>query len=234
MSWAARALDWLFGAPRIDSAREARLLRWRRLPPVDLLPHAAARYVVVDLETSGLDLRRDRVIAIGAIGLNGLMIDFADCFETVLRQARASGAANIVIHGIGGERQLGGADPAEALLSFLEYAGASTLVAFRAEFDQVVLERETRATLGVGLHRRFVDLAWLLPALYPGEECRSLDDWTARFGIPMEERHQALADALVTAQLLQVALHRASAYGMANARRLIRMQNAQRWLGKKA
>lgn len=234
MSWAAHARDWLFGRPGIGAVREARLTRWRQLPPQDLVAHASARYVVVDVETSGLDLGRDRVIAIGAVAVNAGMIDFADCFETVLRQAKVSAASNIVIHGIGGERQLGGADPADAVLAFLEYAGASTLVAFRAEFDQVMLEREVHASLRVGLRRRFVDLAWLLPALFPGEECRSLDEWNARFGIVAEDRHEALADALVTAQLFQVALHRASAYGMANARRLIKMQNAQRWLGKKA
>jgi len=234
VSWAARTLDWLFGGPKVGGALEARLLRWVRLPPADLLSHRTARYVVVDVETSGLDLARDRVISIGAVAVNEMMLDLGDCFEILLRQEKASPAPNVLIHGIGGDMQLGGAEPAEALLAFFEYAGASTLVAFRAEFDQTMLEREARETLGVGLRRAFVDLAWLLPALFPGRECRSLDEWLALFGIEMGERHQALGDALATAQLFQVALHAAARFEMANARALIRMQKAQRWLGKKA
>ena len=44
-------------------------------------------------------------------------------------------------------------------------------------------------------------------------------------------RHDALADAYATAQLLLVALGAADALGMDNARRLLAMQKAQRWLG---
>lgn len=234
MGLSARALGWLFGGPKVGGALEERLLRWTRLPPGDLVAHGAARYVVVDVETSGLDLRRDRVISIGAVALNARLIDFSDCFEIVLRQAQASADANVLIHGIGGERQRGGADPAEGLLEFLEYLGGATPVAFRADFDQTMLEREARETLGIELRRPFVDLAWLLPALFRGRECRSLDEWLGAFGIAMLERHQALADALATAQLFQVALHAAARFEMANARALIRMQKAQRWLGKKA
>jgi DNA polymerase III subunit epsilon len=233
VNWAARSVAWLFGGPKVGGALEARLAHWMRLPPADLLPHGKARYVVVDVETSGLHLARDSVIAIGAVAVDELAIDLDDCFEIVLRQEKASADANVLIHGIGGQRQRSGADPAEGLVEFLEYVGDSTLVAFRAEFDQTMLERAVRETLGPELRRPFVDLAWVLPALFPGKECRSLEDWLALFGIPPEERHQALGDAFATAQLLQVSLHAAMRFGMTNARALMRMQKAQRWLGKK-
>jgi hypothetical protein len=47
------------------------------------------------------------------------------------------------------------------------------------------------------------------------------------------ERHHALADALVTAQLLQIALVAADRVGMGRRAQLIAMQKAQRWLGKR-
>jgi hypothetical protein len=64
-----------------------------RLPLADLLPHGKARCVVVDVETSGLDLARDSLIAIGAVAVNELALDLDDCFEIVLRQEKASAEA---------------------------------------------------------------------------------------------------------------------------------------------
>ena len=46
-------------------------------------------------------------------------------------------------------------------------------MAFRAEFDQTMLQRAVREIFGTELRRPFIDLAWLLPALFPGKECRS-------------------------------------------------------------
>jgi len=64
------------------------------------------RYVVVDVETSGLDTRADRMIAIGAVGVERGQLRVGDTFAAVLRQRRANDADNILIHQIGGEARL--------------------------------------------------------------------------------------------------------------------------------
>ena len=209
-----------------------RLSAWQRLPRADLsLPHRHARYVVVDVETTGLDMRRDLPIAIGAFGFSDNAIVFGDAYEVVLKQSAASADANILIHGIGGQMQLAGRDPALAMLEFVEYAGSSPLVAFRAEFDQAMLVRAARTYLGVALGVPFIDLAFLLPALFRGAECSSLDDWLAHFGREAAARHDPVADAYETAQLMLIALAAADAVGMESAQSLLAMQKAQRWLG---
>ena len=86
--------------------------------------------MVVDVETPGLSLADDHLIAIGAIaGLCG-HIAFADSFEAVLRQEVASNKANILVHGIGGSAQRTGLPPEEALLAFLDYLDGAPLFAF--------------------------------------------------------------------------------------------------------
>ena len=85
------ALGFLWGGPNVDGAQAERLVAWRKLPPADLaLPHVATRYVVVDTETTGLDMRSDRVIAIGAAAVSAGRLPLSDCFATVLRQGKAS------------------------------------------------------------------------------------------------------------------------------------------------
>ena len=129
--------------------------------------------------------------------------------------------------------QLAGRDPALAMLEFVEYAGSSPLVAFRAEFDQSMLVRAARTYLGVALSVPFIDLAFLLPALFRKAECSSLDDWLAHFGREAAARHDPVADAYETAQLMLIALAAADAVGMESAQSLLAMQKAQRWLGKR-
>ena len=232
MGLIARSVDFLFGGPRVGGASAARLAAWQRLPRADLgLSHAETRYVVVDVETTGLDLRRDKAIAIGAIGVSSCTMALDDCFDVVLRQERASADDNILVHGIGGQTQLGGQDPALAMLDFIEFAGKSPLVAFRAEFDRSVLERATYDALGASLRLPFIDLALLLPALFQGTACDGLDHWIAHFGGDIAARHHALADAYATAQLLLIALAAADAAGMKSAAQLQATQKAQQWLG---
>jgi DNA polymerase III subunit epsilon len=167
------------------------------------------------------------------VGVRNGSIVLDDAFDAVLKQRLASADANILIHGIGGAMQLGGRDPVDALLDFLAYAGKAPLVAFRAEFDRAMLERATRDVLGVSLGLPFVDLAFLLPALFQGTDCDSLDDWVAHFGGDIAVRHHALGDAYATAQLLLIALAAADAAGMGSPAQLLATQKAQRWLGNR-
>ena len=227
-------LDYLFGGLKVGGAQEVRLARWHRLPAADLgLRHDRARYVVVDTETSGVHMKRDRLIAIGAAAVTRRRLDLSDCFETVLRQDKASADANILIHGIGGQTQMGGVEPKAAMLDFLDYLGKSPLVAFRAEFDRTIITRGMKSILGLPFRHPWIDLAFLLPALFPKTESRSLDDWLAHFGLSGGERHHAVADAFATAMLLQIALVAAERESMGTAAQLIAMQKAQAWLGKR-
>ena len=188
----------------------------------------AVRWVVLDCESSGLDPERDRLLSLGAVAVREGRIDHADSFGAVLRQAEASAPQNILVHGIGGDAQRAGRDPAEALEAFARYAGESPAVAFHAAFDRALLRRAIPSWKA-----RWLDLAQLAPALLPAraKSCRSLDDWLAAFGIEVAGRHDALADAYATAQLLLVLLAEAERQGIGEARGLYAAERGRRWLG---
>jgi len=224
----------LQSAPRLSPELEERLwLLAERAPPPTRNRHRASRYVTVDVETTGLDMRRDRVLSIGAVSVNRGRIELAQCFEVVLRQPETSSHDNILVHRIGGQRQLAGVDPAEALVQFLEYVAHAPLVAYRAEFDQTMLDRALKETINVRTQSPWIDLAKVMPALFPSNENRTMDDWLHFMGIRMITRHDALADALATAQMLQVCLPLADGLAMTCPQHLIEMQKAQHWLGKR-
>lgn len=166
------------------------------------------RWVMLDVETSGLDPRCDNLLAIAAIGLKidwakkSIRIDLADSFEVDLRQDLTSSKENILLHGIGVKRQQLGALPAEALLSFAGFIGNSPLLAFHASFDQAMITRTCRKHLGLTLSNPWVDLEHLCAVTHESVGARSLDEWLAYFKLHCAVRHQAAADTLAECELL--------------------------------
>jgi DNA polymerase-3 subunit epsilon len=205
MSLLKRLLPFLGPKPQLTQAQEARLAAWRALPTITArVPLERSRLVVVDVETSGLNINKDRLIAIGAVAVVNGRVALADSLEIVLQQRMVSGKDNILIHGIGGEVQREGAPPVEALLTFLEFVGKSPLVAFHTSFDQTMIGRAIKTYLGFRLDHQWTDLAYVAPTLYArlARSHRSLDHWMEYFRISNYARHSALADALSTAELL--------------------------------
>lgn len=168
------------------------------------------RWVVLDVESSGLDPKRDRLLAFAALGVHfdagAPRIHFGDSFEVVLRQGTTPAApdkGNILLHGIGVAAQRAGAEPAQALADFDAWLGESPLVAFHAPFDRALIERTYRTALDRDLRNPWLDLDPLARVLHPEVRGRALDDWLAHFRIQCALRHQAAADTLATTELLQ-------------------------------
>ena len=223
---------WFAPRARLDAQQAARLADWEKLPAPDAkLPFDQARYVVVDVETTGLNLMTDTLISIGAVAVVSGRVVMADSFSVVLQQQQSSRKENILIHGISGSVQRDGVPPADALLDFLEYLGDAPLVAFHVAFDETMIRRAVRQYLNYNFKHPWLDLAYVMPALNRElvRSHRVLDDWISRFGIRIEARHNALADALATAQLLQIAQSQAQHKDISDYTGLRDLERAQRW-----
>jgi len=196
----------------------ARLQIWRELPGVnERTDLSRARFVSVDVETSGLNPRRDRLLSIGAVAVQNGRLRPGDGFDATVQNAVPSARDNILVHGIGIDAQAGGMPADEALMGFLEVARHDILVGFHADFDRAVLERAAREQLGVRLPNLWLDVARLAPILVPEARLagKSLDDWLGYFGLRVHTRHSAAYDAFATAELLLILLSRAGRAGFA-------------------
>jgi DNA polymerase-3 subunit epsilon len=205
---------------------------WKRLPSPDShRPHTLSRYVVADVETTGLSLEKDKLISIGAVAVGNGLIDVKDAFQIVLRQEEASTTANILIHGIGGSAQREGVEPADALIAFLQYIGKAPLVAYHARFDQTMIEKAMQEHLGLKLGLPWIDLAWIMPDVIREHTLaeEGLDNWLQLFEIENIQRHNAVSDAYATAKLLQVAIGQGVQYGLNCPDDFVKAENARRW-----
>ncbi|WP_068824679.1 3'-5' exonuclease [Pseudomonas sp. BMS12] len=218
-----RVLDWLRPGndPRCSELPAPRAL--------DDRPLVEQRLVVVDLETSGLNLQRDHLLAIGAVVIEHGAIDFAQQFECTLCQPDHKASASTLIHGIAPSAIAAGSEPTEALLAFMDFVGDSPMLAFHAPFDQHMLQRALKQQLGYRLQHPFLDVADLAPLLCPeGPQRRAgLDDWLNHFKLQAAERHNASADALATAELALILFSKARRQGLDSLAELQR--RAQSW-----
>lgn len=187
-------------------------------------PAGEARFVVVDCETSGLDASRDRLLSVGAVAVRGGRVALAESYAALVRQDAPSARDNVLVHGIGAAAQLAGCAQADVVAELDRFVGDGVPVAFHAPFDAAILKR-------AGLPaRRWLDLDPLAHALFPGRNSASLDEWLAAFGIEHPGRHDALLDALATAELLLVLLAAGRRQGARTVEDLAGAARGSRWL----
>ena len=188
------------------------------------------RFVVLDLETSGLNMRRDQVLSIGAVVIENGGIDLSRQFECTLQRDGHRASASTLIHGIAPSEIANGIEPVEALLSFMEFVGDSPLLAFHAEFDQRMLARALKQSLGYRLRHAFFDVAEIAPLVCPQAKLNhaGLDDWTQYFGLQVQQRHHASADALVTAELALILFSKARQQQLDSLPALLQQLNSRR------
>jgi DNA polymerase III epsilon subunit family exonuclease len=98
------------------------------------------RYVVLDIETTGLLAEKDRIIEIGAVAVCGDAME--EEFQSLICTERPIRRQAGKVHGITAEILDGQPKPAEVLTAFREFFGGSTLVAHNADFDVWFLRYE--------------------------------------------------------------------------------------------
>tara|TARA_R110000796_G_scaffold252568_2_gene387937 strand:- start:34785 stop:35501 length:717 start_codon:yes stop_codon:yes gene_type:complete len=213
-------LNWLAGH-RAASLSDAQRERRDHLPapqPLDDTPLHETRMVVVDLETSGLNTQRDKVLSIGAVVIERGAVDMGTQYECTLYRANHKVTESILIHGIPPSEVAEGMEPQDALLDFMEFAGECVFLAFHAGFDQRMLGKSLRQDLGYRLQHKFIDVAEMAPMLCPDAKVGrgGLDDWQTHFQLNNSQRHNAAADAMATAEMTLILLSKARAQGIDN------------------
>ena len=97
-----------------------------------------------------------------------------------------------------------------------------------------MIRRAVDRHLGFSFKRPWLDVADIAPLAWPRYASRlsGLDDWLETFEIPVAFRHRAIADCLVTAQLLLMVLPNARSIGAATSGELVSLSASSRWLSQ--
>ena len=192
----------------LRSARPGPLRTYLEAPLPDLgTPLAELRLLAVDIETTGLDPRRDRVLSIGWLPVDGGRVVLGGAGRVVVHDVEGVGQS-ATVHGLTDDELAGGVPIEDAVARLLAALSGRVLLAHFArietEFLSAVCEKAWGAALPCvvvdtfELERRAVAGSW-------GSEPVSgaLRLWTARErrGLPVYRAHEALTDALACAEL---------------------------------
>ena len=173
-------------------------------------PPPPDEWVALDCETTGLNVRSDEIIAIGAVRIAGNRILTSERLELLVRPDKGVSADSVRIHRLRERDVAQGLPLQEAMRQLLHFIGSRPLVGYYLEFDVAMLNRALWPMLGMGLPQPAIEVS----ALYYEHKFRQLPpyqqhanaDIDLRFatlmddlGLPRREAHDALNDAVMAA-----------------------------------
>lgn len=168
------------------------------------------RYVVFDTETTGLDLKKDRICQIGAVGMIDNTIQLKDYFNTLVIQETGGIGEVKEVHGLLDKDVQSGIDEKEAVIEFINYLKGAIIVAHHAAFDIGMINQSLKRHFGgsLKLKNKYLDTAHLERRLTPisayavdNPKDYSLDALAGKYGIALHDRHTGIGDAFITAQI---------------------------------
>ncbi|WP_375324268.1 PolC-type DNA polymerase III [Flagellimonas sp. GZD32] len=161
-------------------------------------------FVVLDTETTGFSLTRDRMLCMGALKLLNDHIVVKDSFEIYIQQEHYD-SESAEIHGILNKSKRDLVSELDALKQFLVYAKNHVLVGHHVMFDINMINAALKRNGLPKLKNKTLDTeslyirTLLISTVVQKKERYSLDDLAKKFSISRKDRHTALGDAFITA-----------------------------------
>lgn len=165
-------------------------------------------FLVLDFETTGLDAAKDNILSVGYTVISEKRVILKKSFYTVIRQDKKLTAESVNIHQITDSEAQQGVSLKSALDQILKALAGRVLVAHHADIECGFLNSACIKIYGYPLPVRVVDTLQLekrrLQRRHAGIGSTQLRLFNIRKnrGLPRYKAHNALQDAIATAELL--------------------------------
>jgi DNA polymerase-3 subunit epsilon len=165
-------------------------------------------WVSLDCETTGLNVRSDEIISIGAVRIVGNRMMTSERLELLVRPERGVSADSVRIHRLRETDVAQGVPIEDAMKRLMAFIGSRPLVGYYLEFDVAMLNRAIWPILGQGLPQEKLEVSALyydykLKQLPPYQQ-QANPDIDLRFAtlmadldLPQRDAHDALNDAVM-------------------------------------
>ncbi len=149
--------------------------------------------IVLDVETTGLDYTKEKIIEFGAVKLvNG---EITEKFETLVNAKQHIRKSSEAIHGITEEMLADAPTEEEIFPKIFEFIGNYPIVAHNAIFDFSFLNRTSKRLYNKPLENHHIDTQIMFKEVYPQLESCGLESLMNTFNVDFSTRHRAFADA---------------------------------------
>jgi DNA polymerase III subunit epsilon len=185
-------------------------------------------FVVLDTETTGLDIQLDNILSIGAVRVINNSIDITDSLSIIVKNDQTQTQNAVAIHGLV-QTALKGQSPQDALVAFFDFVGSDIIVGHHIDFDISMINKLSKNYGGQILKNRVLDTSYLARRLDHVTDPNSLDrkEYTldklcSRFNVIPKARHTADGDAYITAIVFMKILQSLSKKGVTTLGQLLR------------
>ncbi len=171
--------------------------------------------VTVDTETTGLDVRTDSVVSVGAVCSHGTRLFRNRMLDDLVNPGRPIPPDSTKIHGITDQMVRGARGFPEVWADLQRLARNRVIIGHNISFDLTILRTECRRHEQPWEDLVFIDTLRLASRLNPALDRHDLNTLAELYQIDIHGRHTALGDALVTAELFFRMLPRLQQQGFA-------------------
>ncbi len=171
--------------------------------PFDQIPILA-----VDFETTGLDAVQDKLLSVGCVDLIDSQIKIGSSYHQIINTKGRLNADNVTIHQITDDQKDQGKPLEEVVEQLLQRLAGKVMLVHFARIERQFLRQACLELYGMAPHIPMIDTLLVAKRrldkkdiAYDPSELR-LSALRAKYGLPDHYAHNALNDAIATAELL--------------------------------
>lgn len=159
-------------------------------------------FVCFDVESTGLDYNKDRIIEMAAIKFT--LKENLDRFHSLINPEISIPPDSQKIHHISDDMVSDKPSIATILPSFCEFLGDYPIIGHGISFDISILQTAIQKShLSISLEKKVVIDTLRLARLYGESPSNSLDVLRQHFNIPFEGSHRAMNDVIINIQVFK-------------------------------
>lgn len=162
----------------------------------------------VDFETTGLHAINDKLLSVGCVELTHQQIILPSCYHQVIKSKGDLKASNVVIHQITDDVKAKGSDLATVVEALLKALAGKVMLVHFARIEKQFLQQACIELYGMAPTIPIIDTLAIAKRRfdksdtpYDPSELR-LSNLRERYNLPRHHAHNALSDAVATAELL--------------------------------
>jgi len=163
--------------------------------------------ISLDLETTGLDPDKDRIVSIGLVQVEQLGIKLDSCWHQIVSTNKSLSSESVVIHQITDDQSETGLSIDKAIPELLERLKGKVMLAHNAKVEQGFINKICQTLYGSDFTIPVIDTQFLAKRSldrsnqpYKNNDLR-LFNLRKNFNMPAYKAHNALIDAVATAEL---------------------------------
>ena len=176
-------------------------------------PYQGDQVVSLDCETSGLDPKKDSIISVGAVVVDGCRIRTSEALDLTLAPPEKLDPESVTVHKLRKQDLQGGLSAKDAMRKVLAFVGNRPILGYHVAFDAAIIDSHIEPVFGFRLPNPLVELAdvYMRRCGRPDSGLEAdlrLETIATRLGLPVPKgRHTALNDAVFTAALYVRLMH---------------------------